>query len=187
MKGPSPKTWLVLALGIGGCATPAVSDPMAALPYPAVGVNMPSLRQAGLSNICQAPDWSGTPAQPIRTVAFSGAESGAAAMPDAPSAVTTGRVVIDDPCADTRSATRPVRRFLRSMFCPEESRLAPVATAAAGSPRVRNAVASGAPAAASTPAAEGASGGPAIRSAVASASPRCALHAIRATGRRRGG
>jgi hypothetical protein len=173
MRGLSPKTWLVFALGVVGCAAPGLSDPMAALPYPAVGMNTPSLRQTGLSDICQTPDWSGTSAQPIRTAAFSGAASGATAAPEMQTAVATGTVVIDDPCASTRYATRPVRRFLRSMFCPEEPRLAPVARVAGGAPMPRNTAASVAPAFVPTPAAEVVSDAPALsEEAMVSAAPR---------------
>jgi hypothetical protein len=88
---------------------------MAALPYPGVATATPQVNPAGSWN---SPTWNG--AQPVRTFAASDVNGGATYPMPVPD---TG-----DPCAETRMATRPVRRFFHNLICPESTRLAPTPT-----------------------------------------------------------
>lgn len=135
MMRRSPRSWLVLLIGMSGCATPGLTEPMTTLPYPAM--TMSTLQQ---TNICQGVEWGG-PAAAYRTVAYTG-EAPAAVAPGTVATMPQGDPGMSDPCAPTRGATKPVRRFLHAVFFPDSpSRLTPMpvpaeATAAAQAPAI---------------------------------------------------
>lgn len=113
----SLKSWLLLMIGMSGCAAPAISDPMAALPYPAT--NTPALRQACMATSWQTPPWPGAPGQRVVAASYRG-ETPPDGV-DMPVVTEAG-----DPCASTRAATRPVRRFLHNLFYADSPRLTPM-------------------------------------------------------------
>jgi hypothetical protein len=96
---------------------------MTALPYPNVATSAPGVAQNYPAASWSSPTWNG--AQPVRPVAANDQNAGALlAMnpPGTPMASAEGT----DPCAQTRSETRPVRRFFHNLLCGDSPRLSPM-------------------------------------------------------------